>query len=186
MIRKNYNIIQDGINGCQKFNEDKNKSLKEIDERSRKERNFNCEKCGKEFSKNLTDKEYKNYLKNHPKYFCSLECAKAHIQSESTKLKISQTLSNKNHNYKKRICKKCGNEYVFNKKINPEATKTFCSKECRKYYRSHLKEFLSEEIITKFQEGGKKGAAIQREIRILFYPTIRLQFYGMENGITKK
>lgn len=56
-----------------------------------------------------------------------------------------------------RICKNCGKEYIFDKSINPEATKLFCSTECSKEYRinkpySGKKEYI--EISDFYKEKG--------------------------------
>ena len=139
-----------------------------------------CKKCGKEYKLELTEKQF-----NSNKYskFCSRSCSNSHVHSEDTKKKISNGVKQyfNEHSpilfkidkpqqqtkskFKKRICKVCGKEYVYNREIFPNSTRIICSKECREYYLSHRKEFLSEESIHKLSEAGKKSAKNQSEIR---------------------
>ena len=136
-----------------------------------------CKKCGKEYELELTENQF-----NSDKYskFCSRSCSNSHIHSKDTKEKISngvikyfkeqnkteQNIPNSSRSkFKKRICKVCGKEYFFNKEIFPNSTRIVCSKECREYYLSHKKEFLSSESIHKLSEAGKKSAKNQSEIR---------------------
>ena len=143
---------------------------KEADEVTRLDRKFICFRCGKEFIKSLTDNEYRIYLKYHTHTYCSKHCANTHKLSEENKLKIRKKKKKRyNKNQDKCRCKKCGREYVFDKKLIPGSTKVFCSLECREYYQTHKTEFLSEETRQRYSEGGRKGGRksmqTQKEVR---------------------
>ena len=77
-------------------------------EASKKEYSFTCEnpKCCKEYTKILTDAEYKHY-KDH-KHFCSRACANTRFHNEETKKKISKALKAKPI---EKICSKCGRKF---------------------------------------------------------------------------
>ena len=51
---------------------------------------FNCERCGKTYSKTLSPKQYAKYLKGH--HLCSKSCANSRTMSDITKAKISAVL----------------------------------------------------------------------------------------------
>ena len=55
-------------------------------------------------------------------------------------------------------CKICGKEFRRHNAV-------CCSKECSKEYWKNRKKYLSQEILLKFQECGKKSASIQSELR---------------------
>lgn len=65
-------------------------------EATRKERTFICEnpKCHKEFTKNLTDTEFKRYQSQ--KHFCCRSCANTRVHTIESREKISKTLKRKN------------------------------------------------------------------------------------------
>lgn len=127
--------------GFEKYNKQKNLENKILDESTRCERKFICEKCHQEFVKNLTNKEYTSYIKHHPKIFCSRSCANSRILSLEQKEKISKSLIEKKSqsNSYFRICKVCKAKYILVKGIS---TPMFCSIKCYEYYRSHLKSFF--------------------------------------------
>ena len=74
------------------------------------ERHFICEnpKCGKDYSKTLTDSEYLRYQKQ--KHFCSISCAHARIHTAESKAKTAKTLREKEPI--DRVCLKCGQHYI--------------------------------------------------------------------------
>ena len=125
----------------------------------KKERKLICQKCGKYYVLNLTDKQY-----NSGKYskFCSRSCANSRQHSEETKIKIKNGVKNSNkfkinnllaaqrrvkendnnaifdkNGFKiyKYICKECGKEFtnIQERNIN---SKIYCSKECKHKYLS--------------------------------------------------
>lgn len=129
------------------------------EELTRKERKLVCQRCGKEYILNLTDKEFEN---NKYSKFCSRSCANTRQHSKETKKKISDgikkseiyktnnllaiqkrvkekdnnTIFDKNgHKIYHYICKECGKEYtnLDNRNIN---SKIYCSKECKHKYLS--------------------------------------------------
>lgn len=67
--------------------------------------NLICQKCGKEYSLELTESQF---LKGKYKHFCSRSCANSRQHSEETKQKISQSVLN-NINVDC-FCKFCGNQ----------------------------------------------------------------------------
>lgn len=67
--------------------------------------NLICQKCGKEYSLELTESQF---LKGKYKHFCSKGCANTRKHSEETKLKISQGVIN-NINVDC-FCKFCGKQ----------------------------------------------------------------------------
>lgn len=148
---------------------EKIKLKKENDTATKCERKFICYKCGKEFTMKLTDNDYEKFLKNHNHFYCSKSCANSKKHSEESKAKIKESLkkyfANKEHKQRMFICKKCGIKYIFDKDLNPGSTAKFCSFECREYYKSHRKEFLSEYAIKQLSEAGKKGMQTQKELR---------------------
>ena len=154
--------------GFEKYNKQKNLENKVLDESTKCERKFICEKCHQEFVKNLTNKEYTNYIKYHSKIFCSRSCANSRILSQEQKEKISKSLIKKNHlkNYTRernfKICKVCRAEYILAKGIS---TPMFCSMKCYGYYKSHKRDFLSEETLLKYRECGKRVAQYFKENR---------------------
>ena len=64
---------------------------KQKDELTRKERKLICQRCGKEYILNLTDKEFSK--EKYSKY-CSRSCANVRHHSEETKQKISRGVKN--------------------------------------------------------------------------------------------
>lgn len=170
--------------GCQCFNKQKNLQLKLQDQKTRYTRKFICEKCKCEFTKDLTDKEYDNYLKSHQHFFCSRSCANTRKHSAQTKQKISRKIKIKQINKttsknKIKICKVCNSEYTL--LTHKDATKFFCSHECYQYYKKNRKDFLSPETIKKYQECGHKLVAILKDIKrskneIAFYELCKKEF----------
>ena len=67
--------------------------------------NLICQKCGKEYSLELTESQF---LKGKYKHFCSKSCANTRQHSEETKRKISQSVLN-NINVDC-FCKFCGKQ----------------------------------------------------------------------------
>lgn len=88
--------------------------------RKRKEYNFIC-KCGKIYSIFSTPD---NIKKSKYKKFCSRTCANSRNHSESSKNKISKTLSKGIKLYQK-ICKECDNEFETRRK-----QQIYCSRKC--------------------------------------------------------
>lgn len=176
--------------GFQSFNKQKNLQLKLLDQKTRKDIKFICEKCNNEFVKSLTDKEYKNYIKYHQHIYCSRSCANSRNHSKQVKQNISNKLKNlyKNkitHTNKIRICKVCNNEYTL--LTNLSATKKFCSQECYQYYKKHRKDFLSEETIKKYRECGHKLVSILKDTKrskneIGFYELCKKEFINVTHN----
>lgn len=77
----------------------------------RKEYSFNCKKCRKEYSVNLTLHQYKN--KNYKKH-CSQVCSNSHIQTEEqNKRRRKKLLGREITKREIRICK-CGRKFKCN------------------------------------------------------------------------
>lgn len=120
-----------------------------------------CQKCGKEYTLYLTDKEY-----NNEKYskFCSKSCANSRgPRSQETKNKISKAIKNQinlgnissaipkeYHTY----CKYCGKEIIY---IGVKNRKKYCSDECRKQYLHENTGGYRENSIKKFKNGNYCG-----------------------------
>lgn len=160
--------------GFESFHKNRLKKLKEEDEKTISIRKFICERCGKEFDKNLTNKEYSNYLKNHKKIYCSRSCANKKKMSQKTKEKISLALQKTPKIFKPKIkkvlqknierkCKVCDKIYTL--ASIPSSTKLFCSKECYEYYRKHIKKFLSAETLEKYRECGFKLVSYFKNVK---------------------
>lgn len=67
--------------------------------------NLICQKCGKEYSLELTELQF---LKGKYRHFCSKSCANTRKHSEETKQKISQgVIRNRNVDC---FCKFCGKQ----------------------------------------------------------------------------
>lgn len=141
-------LRNNGANTYKKFNEIRKKPLKIY--------HCICEKCGKEYELQLTED---NYNKGKYRKHCSRSCANGHIHSDETKEKISKNTPRKKKIY---ICKICKKEYYYTKGEN---TKSVCSSECRQYYLSHKKEFLSGETLEKLSKAGRKSVQKQGEKR---------------------
>lgn len=183
---KKFNCHINWHKGFEKYNKQKNLENRILDESTRCERKFICEKCQQEFIKNLTDKEYKNYIKNHPKTFCSRSCANSRILNQEQMEKISKSLIKKKYpsGYNFKICKVCKTEYILVKGIS---TYSFCSKKCYEYYKSHRKDFLSKETLLKYSECGKRLAQYFKENKrskneIAFYELCKLKFKNVLNN----
>ena len=132
---------------------------KEEDEKTRSPREFVCKSCGNSFTKDMTDKEFSNQ-KNYPKY-CSRYCANRRVLSEETKRKISTSLSRSPHpGERRRFCIVCGNEFW-----TKSGGRKTCSDDCKDFYRTHRKSFLSDETISKLSAAGLKSCNIQMEKR---------------------
>ena len=149
---------------------------KDEDEKTRKPREFICKGCNKLFTKEMTDHEFSNE-KNHPKY-CSRSCANKRKITDEIKSKISQSIKKRIEQKKKvevkdiqlpserklskreKICIVCKTPFI----SNSNGRKT-CSDECKEYFRTHRKDFLSDETIQKLRNGGLKSSNIQSEIR---------------------
>ena len=123
----------------------------------------NCEKCGKEYTVNITQEQFEKgkYKKN-----CSRSCANGHIVSEETKRKISNSvidyyIESKNEklntiNYK--ICKNCGKQFILPKYISKtgkirNSTKKYCD-DC---YKIINKEQFAKAGLNNFHYGTYKG-----------------------------
>lgn len=109
------------------------------EELTRKERKLICQRCGKEYILNLTNKEFEN---NKYSKFCSRSCANTRQHSEETKKKISKSIKNiidkspetfgsfivKHSKLYITQCKCCGKEIKY---IGAKNHKIYCSKECK-------------------------------------------------------
>lgn len=155
------------LNPNYNFEKDKNRQNKrnitrkikfDLIEQTRKPRLLICEKCGKEYELNLTDKEFEN--KKYSK-FCSRSCANSRgKRSEETKLKISQSMQKLNHQH---ICKVCGKTYTYI--YGTDTTNKFCSHDCLKYFRSHFKDFLSKETLLSLHNFGVQNIIKQGDTK---------------------
>lgn len=182
----------------------KKTSLKNKGKTSKKQYKIVCPKCGKEHIEYLTENSFKN---GNFKKYCSRSCANGHIHSELTKKKISNGVKNyinkiykenthkvskKENNVKilvpkekkKYICKKCGKEYYL---TDIGCTSTFCSRECLNYFKTHRKEFLSDETLEKLRNAGKKSASINKENKrskneIMFYELCENYFKNVSHN----
>lgn len=124
--------------------------------------------------------------------FCSRSCANTRKHSNETKQKISKSLYTyvkKNIKVKTNICKVCKKEYRVNKKIFPGCTKTVCSTQCREYYITHYKEFLSDEILQKLSEAGRTSVKRQANSRRslnekYFYELCLTKFKNVKHNVS--
>lgn len=125
--------------------------------------NLICQKCGKEYSLELTESQF---LKGKYKHFCSRSCANTRQHSEETKQKISQgvlnninvdcfckfcgkQLKNKNALVQHEIrCKENPNriEYQGNKGNMPKHTKKFLVSNV-KLYNGNILDITQEQLI---------------------------------------
>ena len=64
--------------------------LAERYQQSLQEYHFVCEKCGKEYTKILSPKQYNSYLKHH--HFCSVSCAHSRVHTTESRNKVSLSL----------------------------------------------------------------------------------------------
>lgn len=110
--------------------------------------NLICQKCGKEYSLELTESQF---LKGKYKHFCSRSCANTRQHSEETKQKISQSVLN-NINVDC-FCKFCGKQlknknaliqHEIRCKENPnriecQGNKGNIPKHTKKFLESHVK-----------------------------------------------
>lgn len=110
--------------------------------------NLICQKCGKEYSLELTESQF---LKGKYKHFCSKSCANTRQHSEETKRKISQSVLN-NINVDC-FCKFCGKQlknknalvqHEIRCKENPNRIECYgnngnMSKHTKKYLMSNVK-----------------------------------------------
>ena len=175
---------------------------KDEDEKTRKPREFICKGCHKPFTKEMTDHEFSNE-KNHPKY-CSRSCANKREITDEIKSKISQAIKNRQEQKEKypnshqesfqkkkpgrkpskreKICIVCERPFI----TNSSGRKT-CSDECQEYYKTHRKEFLSDETIQKLRKAGIKSSNIQAETRrskneIYFYELCENEFENVTHN----
>lgn len=126
--------------------------------KSLQEYKFTCEKCGKEYTKTFSPKQYQHYLKLH--HFCSRACANARIHTPESRAKVSASLR-KLHNHsckphpcelRKTTCLCCGAEILL--KTTAETTCYSCREahpEIKKYqlYSSNGKRITSEKTKMK-------------------------------------
>lgn len=151
-----------------------------LNEQTRKERLLICQKCGKEYKLNLTDKEFNN--KKYSK-FCSRSCANSRgHRSEETKLKISKSMIKINNIH---ICKVCGKQYHYI--YGTDTTKKFCSHNCLNYFRTHFKDFLSEQSKLSLHNFGVQNIIKQGDIKrskneIEFYKLCEDYFNNVEHN----
>ncbi len=98
---------------------------------------FICKKCGKEYTLELTDSEYKN--QKYKKY-CSRSCANSRVMTEEVRLKISKTVNKLAKETpelfltmpsKTYICKYCGKPFK-NKDERDTTSRSYCSESCKK------------------------------------------------------
>ena len=91
--------------------------------------------------------------------FCSKSCATIYNnklrkpRTLESKQKTSDSIKKWRLNHCKQVtrcCKCCGKEYVFDSNLN---TKTFCSKTCSEYYKTHRNEFLSNQAKNNISKG---------------------------------
>ena len=171
---------------------------KDEDEKTRKPREFICKGCHKPFTKEMTDHEFSNE-KNHPKY-CSRSCANKREITDEIKSKISQAVkkrieqkekdevkdiqitSERKPSKREKICVVCETPFISNSK----GRKT-CSDECKEYFRTHRKDFLSDETIQKLRNAGLKSSSIQAETRrskneIYFYELCENEFKNVTHN----
>ena len=109
--------------------------------------NLICQKCGKEYSLELTESRF---LKGKYKHFCSRSCANTRRHSTETKEKIKNSIKqfinennslgfihiNNENKIKPRICEFCGKEFIPNINIKNNGKKVIshaktCSIECK-------------------------------------------------------
>ena len=109
--------------------------------------NLICQKCGKEYSLELTESQF---LKGKYRHFCSKSCANTRKHSEETKQKISQSLTrNTNSDC---FCKFCGKQlknknalvqHEIRCKENPNKIECCGNKGS---YPKHTKKFLTSHV----------------------------------------
>lgn len=137
-----------------------------------------CDRCGKEYILELYEKDY---LAGRYSKHCSRSCANVRHHSEETKHKQSQSVLQNVIQYrcKDRICKCCGSVYKHYK--YSESTNVFCSKKCSEYYRSHYRDFLSEESLENLSRSGRKSCDNQFNLKrskaeVYFYELCKSKF----------
>lgn len=160
-----------------------NKKLKGTHKTEYKEYEIICPNCGKSHIEFIS---VNNYNKGNYKKYCCSSCANTRQHTDETKQKISNSLTknncakcvkNKKTNThesttellietqsKERICKICNKTYYKNN-LYPNATNIFCSSECKEYYITHRRDFLSNDALLALSNAGKKSAQLQSEIR---------------------
>lgn len=101
---------------------------------------FNCKKCGKEYSLELSEN---NYNKGKYRKFCCRSCANSRLLTDEIKQKIKssvQQLVNENpelfKRYKTFVCKNCGKEFKTSDLRNINGN-TYCSNECKNEWLNH-------------------------------------------------
>lgn len=122
----------------------------------KKEHILICQRCGKEYKLNLTDKEYES---NKYSKFCSRSCANSRgPRSEEVKQKIKETLKSTCYIPPKKTyikyCKYCGKEMIF------EGSKNFhlyCSNECKHNSLSLKRGGFREGSVKNYKSGWYKG-----------------------------
>jgi hypothetical protein len=177
-LNPNYNEEIDKLRQNKGASKGANKR-KETSLLNKKERILICKHCCKEYKLNLTDKEFENekYSK-----FCSRSCANSRQHSEETKLKISKSLIKKDNIH---ICKVCKKQYKYVRRT--DTTQCFCSHECLKYFKTHFKEFLSEEAKQSLHNFGvnnvlKLGDLKRSKNEIEFYKLCESYFNNVEHN----
>ena len=147
-----------------------------------KEFKLYCQKCGKEYILNLTQKQFDEHKYSK---FCSRSCANSRIHSEETKKKISESIKNSSifyiNNREKdikiykninsylsieeiptKICPICKKEYIPKYKFNGYYYKItnfnkYCSSECLHQY----KIINFKKINEKYNLGGFKEGSVR-------------------------
>lgn len=104
---------------------------------SKKIYTFNCKKCGKEYSLELSEN---NYNKGKYRKFCCRSCANSRSLTDEIKQKIKLSVQNlievhpeKFKHYKTYICKNCGKEFTTNNHRNTNS-RIYCSEECKQQW----------------------------------------------------
>lgn len=119
---------------------------------------FICAKCGKEYTLELTDSEYKN--KKYKKH-CSRACANSRVMTKAVKLKIAQTVNQLMKEspelflttpYKTYTCKYCGKMFK-NKDKRDTTSRIYCSESCKQQW---LKENWKPKI-GGYRKGSGRG-----------------------------
>ena len=139
----------------------------------RKDYIFNCKKCSKEYTLNLTEKEFD---KNGFRKNCSRSCANGRklsnkiIKEKQSKIKTPTIQYNL-------ICKNCNKEFIYrnNKKLG-------CCRKCTIQYK-----MSTGELIDYGKKGGQNSAKTQFERRrskneIYFYELCFKHFVNIENN----
>lgn len=174
--------------GSQKMNKavnERNHQLKILDLQTKSNQEFICDRCGKNFFKELTDREFEKFLDK--KHFCSDFCAHTRKASQPQKEKTSESLK-KYYNTIRENSLKTGKNQIKSEFTECQfchkafkGKNKFCSNECRKEARKILYE--DPEFKEKLRNAGKNSAkkrSVRSKNEIAFAELCKAMFKNVE------